>query len=135
VAFTCRYFGISRETYYQWKCAYLTHGEQGLINSKPCPENPKLRTPRWIEEKIIYLRRNYHFGRLRISWYLAGYHDIKISAGGVYDVLKRRGLNRLPDRERKRSIPTTRHEKQVPGAGIWKTWAYGTPTSNRVRHD
>ena len=95
VAFTCRHFGISRETYYQWKRAYAAHGERGLINSKPCPENPKLRTSAFIEEKIIYLRRNYHFGQVRISWYLARYHDIRISAGGVYKVLKRQGLNRL----------------------------------------
>jgi transposase-like protein len=53
VAFTCRHFGISRETYYQWKRAYAAHGERGLINSKPCPENPKLRTSAFIEEKII----------------------------------------------------------------------------------
>ena len=79
------------------------------------PENPKLRTPPWIEEKILYLRRNYHFGQVRISWYLARYHDIKISSGGVYSVLKRHNLNRLPDRQRKRSIPTIRYEKQVPG--------------------
>ena len=65
------------------KRAYAAHGEQGLINSKPCPGNPKLRTPAPIEEKILYLRRNYHFGQVRISWYLARYHDIKISAGGV----------------------------------------------------
>jgi transposase len=88
VAFTCRHFGISRETYYQWKRAYAAHGEKGLINSKPCPKNPKLRTPLPIEEKILYLRRNYHFGQVRISWYLARYHDIKISSGGVYKVLK-----------------------------------------------
>ncbi len=46
---------------------------------------------------------------------LSRYHDIKISSGGVYRVLKRHGLNRLPDRQRKRSIPTIRYEKQVPG--------------------
>ncbi len=115
VAFTCRHFGISRDTFYQWKRAYAARGEKGLINSKPCPENPKLRTPLPIEEKILYLRRNYHFGQVRISWYLARYHDIKISSGGVYSVLKRHGLNRLPDRQRKRSMPTIRYEKQVPG--------------------
>lgn len=115
VAFTCRHFGISRDTFYQWKRAYVARGEIGLINSKPCPENPKLRTAPSIEEKILYLRRNYHFGQVRISWYLARYHDIKISSGGVYSVLKRHNLNRLPDRQRKRSIPTIRYEKQVPG--------------------
>lgn len=118
VAFTCRYFGISRDTFYRWKKQYAAHGEKGLINSKPCPENPKLHTAAHIEEKIIYLRRPYHFGQVRISWYLARYHDIKISRGGVYHVLKRNGLNRLPHRDRKRSIATIRYEKQVPGHHI-----------------
>lgn len=45
VAFTCRHFGISRDTFYQWKRAYAARGENGLINSKPCSENIKLRTP------------------------------------------------------------------------------------------
>lgn len=31
---TCRYFGISREAYYQWKRAYEKEGEKGLVNSK-----------------------------------------------------------------------------------------------------
>ena len=83
VALTCRHFGISREIYYEWRPAYAAHGEKGLINSKPCPENPTLPTPLLIEEKILYLRHNYHFGQVRISWYLARYHDIKISSGGV----------------------------------------------------
>lgn len=81
-----------------------------------CPENPKLRTPLAIEEKILYLRQTYHFGQLRISWYLWRYHQIKISAAGGYHVLKRHGLNRLPQNQRKRSIPVPqRYEKQVPG--------------------
>lgn len=42
VSFTCRYFEISRDTFYRWKKNYKQKGEQGLINSKPCPENPKL---------------------------------------------------------------------------------------------
>lgn len=116
ISFTCRYFGISRDTFYRWKKNYKNKGEQGLINSKPCPENPKLRIPLPIEEKILYLRKTYHFGQLRISWYLNRYHGIKISASGVYQVLKRNDLNRLPQNQRKRSIPEIkRYEKQVPG--------------------
>ena len=49
---TCRYFGICRETFYTWKRSYEAQGEQGLIDSRPCPENHKLRTPKPIEEKI-----------------------------------------------------------------------------------
>ena len=83
VAFTFRHFGISRETYCQWKRAFAAHGEKGLINSKPCPENPKLRTPLTIEEKILYLRRTYHFGQVRISWYLARYHGKDLFRRGI----------------------------------------------------
>ena len=43
VVFTCRYFGISRDTFYRWRKNYQSKGEFGLVNSKPCPENPKLR--------------------------------------------------------------------------------------------
>jgi transposase-like protein len=45
VSKTCRYFGISREAYYKWKRDYDARGEAVLINSKPCPQNPKLRIP------------------------------------------------------------------------------------------
>lgn len=34
----CRYYGICRETFYQWKRAYEQLGEEGLINNKPCLE-------------------------------------------------------------------------------------------------
>ena len=116
VVLTCRYFGISRNTFYRWKKNYKSKGEIGLVNSKPCPQNLKLRTPAEIEDKIIYLRQHYHFGQLRISWYLWRYHQIKISAAGAYHVLKRHGMNRLPQNQRKRSIPIPqRYKKQVPG--------------------
>jgi transposase InsO family protein len=115
---TCRYFGISRDTFYRWKKDYAERGENGLVNSKPCPQNPALRTPPEIEEKIIYLRRKYHLGQVRISWYLERYHGIKISPAGVYCVLKRNGLNRLPQNAQRRTVQTRRYEKQVPGHHI-----------------
>jgi len=92
----CRYFGISRQGFYKWEKAYAAYGEKGLINSKPCPENPSLRIPPEIEEKILYLRKTYHLGQLGISWFLERYHGIKVSSGGVYQVLKRNGMNHLP---------------------------------------
>ena len=41
----CRHFGIFRQTYYPaWKREdYEREGERALINSKPCPKNPKIR--------------------------------------------------------------------------------------------
>lgn len=116
VARTCRYFGISRQCYYNWLHAYERSGEAGLVGSRPCPENPKLRTPKPIEDKIVHLRLTYHFGPHRIAWYLERYHSIKISPHGVHNVLVRNGINRLPENCRQRSVPSvTRYEKKTPG--------------------
>ncbi len=46
----CRKFGVSKSSFYRWKAQYRKQGESGLINSKPCPQNPALRTPMKIEE-------------------------------------------------------------------------------------
>lgn len=117
---TCRYFGISRETFYQWKRSYEQFGEKALINSKPCPENPKLRTRPEVEEKILYIRKNYYLGQQRISWYLERYHGIKISSSAVRNVLIRNGVNVLPRNQRKRTIASRyiRYEKKIPGHRI-----------------
>lgn len=66
IAKACRYFGISQETFYDWRKRYAARGDAGLVNSRPCPQNPKLRVPQAIEAKILYLRRKYHFGPARI---------------------------------------------------------------------
>ena len=55
VSKTCRYFGISRSAYYAWKQRDAQLGKAGLINNKPCPENPKLRVAAEVEEKVLYL--------------------------------------------------------------------------------
>ncbi len=118
VSKTCRFFGISRQAFYEWKRAFESGGEAALVNRKPgcAPGTSPLRTPPEVEEKILHLRRRYHFGPQRIAWYLARYLDIKITARGVYMVLCRNGMNRLPRNQRERSIPTyRRYEKQVPG--------------------
>ncbi len=112
---TCRYFGVARSGFYVWKKAYETHGDEGLINKKPCPYNPRLSTPPDIVEKVLHLRRTYHLGPIRIVWYLERYHGITISDATVYRILRRHGLNRLPSRVGRRAVHTHRYTKQVPG--------------------
>ena len=55
---------------------------------------------------------------MRIVWYLARYHDIKIPATSVSRMLKRNGLNRLPRGTRLPKVHYTRQQKQVPGHQI-----------------
>jgi transposase len=68
----CRFFGISRQSFYVRKRAFDKFGEQRLAPKKHgvSSEKSPLKTPPEIEEKILYIRRRYHSGQLRISWYL-----------------------------------------------------------------
>jgi hypothetical protein len=93
-------------------------GKAGLVKRKPVPRNPANRTPPEIVEKVLHLRRTYHLGPIRIVWYLARYHDIKISDAGGYRILRRNDLNRLPRGTRVRKIHTQRYEQKVPGHQI-----------------
>ncbi|MFC1565111.1 IS481 family transposase [candidate division KSB1 bacterium] len=136
VSKTSRYFGISRQSFYSWKKAYEELGEKGLVNSKPCPKNPALRTPAHIEEKVLYLRRTYHLGPERITMYLDRYHGIKISESTSYRILKRHGISKLPQNTKKRTVLTHRYEKQVPGHHIQvdvKFLTFHRPDGDRVR--
>lgn len=118
VAKACRYFGIGRASFYRWRKAYAERGEAGLINAPPIPKWHANRTPPEREEKVLYLRRKYHLGPMRIVWYLARYHDIKMSDATVSRILRRHGLNRLPRGTRMRKVHTKRYQKQVPGHHI-----------------
>ena len=113
----CRHYGVSKTIYYRWLKRYKKDGELGLINQKPCPENPKLRTPIEIEEKVIYLRKKYHFGPERIYLYLKRYLNIQTSESSIYRILRRNGISRLPKNTKRRSPgPKVKlYEKQTPG--------------------
>jgi len=117
VAATCRYYGISRPTFYKWRERYEEHGEVGLRDGSSRPLNSPNATSGEVVGKIIYLRQHYHFGPLKISMYLRRYHDIEIGHSGVWRVLKRLDMNRLPSSQRYKRHETRwkRYEKQLRG--------------------
>ena len=100
VAKTCRYYGVSRTAYYRWLKRYEKYGEEGLRDRSKKPHYSPKTTKLEVVEKTIYLRKNYHFGPLKIKMYLERYHDILITTNGVWRILKRLGLNRLPSSQR-----------------------------------
>jgi transposase-like protein len=65
VALTCRYDGISRQVFYRWLHRYEAEGLAGLRDRSRRPQHCPHETPSAVVAKIIYLRRNYHFGRRR----------------------------------------------------------------------
>jgi hypothetical protein len=56
-----------------------------------------------VVNKIVYLRKHYHFGPHKISkMYLGRYHDVQVSPSGVWRILHRLGMSRLPASQRYR---------------------------------
>ncbi|MCK5125523.1 MAG: integrase core domain-containing protein [candidate division Zixibacteria bacterium] len=85
----CREYKVPRSTFYRWKKAYDNHGEEGLIRKKPIAKShPRQLSPE-IVEKILHLRKVYHFDPERITWYLERYHAVKTSRSSVYRTLIR----------------------------------------------
>ena len=117
VALTCRYYGITRQAFYLWRRRYEAGGLEALRDRSRRPQSCPHETPTEIVGKIIYLRQNYHFGPTKIAMYLKRYHDVQISDSGVWRILKRLGMNRLPalQRYKPKDRRWKRYEKQLPG--------------------
>ena len=95
VAMTCRYYGISRPTFYKWLSRYQADGPPGLKDRSRRPKISPNATHVDVVRKILYLRKNYHFGPEKIAMYLARYHDVSISKSGVWRILKRLDMSRV----------------------------------------
>ena len=117
VALTCRYYGISRTLYYTWRRRYEELGVDGLRPRSRRPRTSPNATSGEVIGKIVHLRKTYHFGPAKISMYLKRYHDLEVSTSGVWRILKRLDMSRLPASQRyKRHVDRwKRYEKPQPG--------------------
>jgi len=70
VAKTCRYYGITRQSYYTWLRRYEEGGLEALRDRSQRPHVSSNATKAEVVGKIVYLRRTYHFGlaKIAISW-------------------------------------------------------------------
>lgn len=129
VAATCRYYGISRTRFYRWQRRYQEQGLAGLRDKSRRPHHSPTATPSEVVGKVVHLRQTYHFGPLKISMYLKRYHDIEISQSGVWRILKRLDMNRLPANQRYKPHAKRwkRYEKQQPGHRVQVDVKFITP--------
>jgi transposase InsO family protein len=110
-----RDFDVPRSTFYEWKKAFGREGAAGLIPKKPVAKShPRQLSPDAVE-KIIELRKTYHLGPERITWYLERYHGIHTSCSTVFRTLVRHDLRRLPKGTDRRALHTRRYAKLEPG--------------------
>jgi transposase len=70
----CREFNVPRSTFYRWKKKHDKEGRFGLYRKKPVAYSHPRKTSPEVVEKILELRKGYHLGALRITYYLDRYH-------------------------------------------------------------
>ena len=137
VSLTCRYYGITRTAFYRWQRRYQAHGEAGLRDRSSRPRRSPRETSADVVGKIVYLRQHYHFGPLKISMYLKRYHDISLSQSGIWRILRRLGLGRLPASQRyvRYRERWKRYEKPEPGHQVQIDVKFIAPLkSSRKKH-
>jgi transposase len=117
VAMTCRCYGITPRVSYIWKRRYEELGPEGLKDRSRRPKVSPRATQVEVVGKILYLRQHYHFGLAKIAMYLKRYHDVSISHSGVWRILGRLELNKLPASQPYKRLDKRwkRYEKQLPG--------------------
>jgi len=132
VAATCKYFGISKNLCYRWQRRYEELGFDDLKDHSKCLHRSPNATEAELVEKIIHLRQNYHFGLQKIAMYLARYHQVSISCSGVWRILKRLEMDRLPTSQRYKPHKERwkRYEKQRPRQHIQVDVKFLAPIKN-----
>lgn len=93
IASLCRKYHVSRKWFYKWKKRRAQEGNEGLrTRIRASPKMPN-KVPTELEEKILEFIKEYaSYGPARISLELKR-KGIIVGHTGVYNVLRRKGLN------------------------------------------
>jgi transposase InsO family protein len=111
---TCRYFGISRGTFYLWYHRYMSLGEEGLRSKSSRPHKINRIIPKDIRDKIVELRLQRKYGPDRMSYYIRKKYNWFISKRTIWRLYKEHGLNRLKYKKNWKRYPQ-QYSKDLPG--------------------
>ena len=104
VSYTCRYYGLSRKTFYKWWSRYKASGfdPKALEDRSRKPRtHPKTSSPE-VVKAVIRLRKKTDYGPRRLQYFLEHDEKIRISVCGIYKILNRAGLIKRYARKRKK---------------------------------
>ena len=102
-ALTCRYFGVSRETFYEWKRRYDPFHLESLEEKSRRPK----RTRQWEvsrteEFRILRLRKQHiRYGKMKLAVLYQAAYGSPISSWKIQRVIERRGLYYHPAKTEK----------------------------------
>lgn len=91
---TCRYYGISRKTFYKWKRRYLKYHLPSLENDSRRPRHLRQSKIPWEQVLVVKkLRTQYpYYSKYKVSVILKRDHSINLSASTVGRIIKKYNL-------------------------------------------
>jgi transposase InsO family protein len=98
VSLVCRYFGISRKTFYQWKKRYDPYHLESLEEKSKRPRNTRKWEVRRTEElRIINLRKKYiRYGKEKLKVIYQNIYQEPISSWKIQRVIEKHSLYYSP---------------------------------------
>ena len=90
VPLVCRYFGISRSTFYKWYSRFKEFNLHTLETRSTKPNNMRSRQKEWVkDERVIKLRKKYpYFGKMKIRVMYVRLHNEHITSWYVQRVIE-----------------------------------------------
>jgi len=103
VSLTCRYFGISRKTFYKWKKQYNPFNLSSLEDRSKKPKNNRQWEVRRKEElRIISLRRSHiRYGKMKLQELYKREYNEYISSWKIQRVIEKHNIYFHPIRTKK----------------------------------
>ena len=114
VAPTCRYFGITRGSFYLWYHRYMSLGVEGLKSKSSRPHKIKRWLPKNVRDTIIQLRLQRKYGPDRMAYYIRQKYNWFVSSQTIWRLYKEHGLNRLKYKKNWQRYPQ-QYSKAIPG--------------------
>lgn len=114
---TCRYFGISRQCFYEWKRKYDPFRLESLEEESRRPR----RTRQWeisrLEEfRILALRRKYiRYGKMKLAVLYRRTHEVPVSSWKIQRIIEKHNLYWLPSLHEKlrKQRRLNEHKKRI----------------------
>lgn len=102
----CRYFGVSRKTFYKWLNRYENSGKDhlSLIDKSKRPFSSPSETTENLQTLIVRLRKSTGFGPDRLRFFIIKDYGISIPKPTIYAILKRKSLIKKANRKTRKPI-------------------------------
>ena len=118
-----RTWGVSGESLYLWLKAYREHGPKGLEHPHGNGRRGRKPLAVSVREEIVAVKRRFpDFGFRRVRDFLARFHGLRVSTGGVRSAVKAAALppTVLPKRRGRRHEIVRRFERSRAGE-LWQS--------------